>query len=781
VNRPSSCWLISLLVLAVGVTHARSAEPILDRELDFGTLRVVELDDFDPPPPEADPPPFIEYHEETGEGALAVERPQQTAAALLARLPGDPADMSGRQFVLAVVELTRQSLDVPLLAPQLDAYTLEQLLASRRGICRHQARVAEVAFGLLQPLCPAARDIRVVAYGDRFTHSWLRATAAVPSPDGWSVLETHIDVAAGRDAGGRSHLDLATGEMADRFPLRGMILMDAGQVEPAVSAWMDYVNAPTCPRRGAALVGLLTALVERGVHAEAAGLVAPTLAALDADEAAMRLRDTGVTPEQLAELRRTAFEAVRELHRVSAGLDRAAPEATACDEAITAQRRLRDDLVAFTTAVDDALARADLAHADGLWSAHREKPGEGIWGWDAAYADALRRGAMAARRVRQDDLALAMTARRYELRPDDPHVGVQLANAALLRIQDHERGAPVALDVVREIAPSLPTGVPETHLVRAHLASLDGDEPEAAVQWRALLAACDAIPTASAREDLFALHALVSLQHAARATADADGVRDLAAETLPRLRDTSALTLTPEQHENLAVLWWDLGITLTIVDRDPALAVRIWEAFVAWSPGDARARYGLARGLVQRAQHELAAGDVSANPEVAATTARAAIDALEFAVTLDVPVPEAQSYLRLAWFNLATVFESHGRSEDSLEIAYALREALPEEPGGDVLAARTLGLMAANAHEHDGCEEAGRWLDLGDRHLAAATHPLPDHLRASAAVAHHSLAVGAANCGDRHRAAGFVQMGLERFPEDAGLRSLQEQLSGPTP
>jgi len=775
--------LPSLLIALLATAPAAGASaPILQTEASFGTLRVVHLEDFDPTAPGDVVPPVIPYHDHDIDPPLEVVRPGPTTEELLRRLPGDPATMSGRELVLAVVELTRDTVAVPLLAPGLDEAPLEDLLTSGRGICRHQARFAEAAFALLQPHCPAARDVRLSAFGDRFTHSWLRATAAVPEGDDWTVVETHVDVAAPRAAHGRPALDLASGDLAESFPLVGMILLRAGLVERARWAWLAYADEPDCPRRGAALVGLLEALVERGEHAQAASIVDETLGALGTDEGALRARDSGVTPEQHAELLHATYLSLQRLHEAGAPLPASIPDPRRCEQARTEARQLRDALVAFGLAADDAIARGDVAAATAAWEAGRAQAGDNAGAWDAALADALRRGGIACRRAGHDDLALQLCMQRRTLRPEEPGIGDELANAALLRLQALERGEAVALQTVREAEPLLPARSPETFLVRARLAELDGQPDRAAEHHRALIDACDALPGAGGREQLFALHGLVSLQHRARELGDADDVRAMAEAALPRLVAASAEELSGEQHENLAVLWWDTGITLTIVDRDPDLAVQVWEAFVAWAPADHRARYGLARGLVQRAHLEVTRARTDGDRERATRTARAALAALRHAVTLDVPIPDAQRYLRLAWFNLATVFESAGLLVDALAIARALDEALPEEHGGAVLTARTLGLMAADAHRHDTCGETGGLLDEGEALLSrTAGADLPEHLHASTAVAHHSLAVGAASCGDVPRALELVEVGLSRFPDDARLMQLQGQLSALTP
>ena len=781
--------VIGALLLVLSPLGAGAIEPFLTVEAEFGVLKLVYLDTFDPPPPGPEIPPPIAYADEVSTRPLAVENPLLVAEDLTLRaataladlqLEGlvrpdvsDLADLSAREFTLTIVWLTRASLDVPLTSPGIDDHSFEQLMRDRRGVCRHLARFAETAFALLQPLCPAARDLRMVEFGDGFTHSWLRVVAIEPAARGWSVTEIHIDLAA--PGGGTPLIGLDMARATDVwFPLRAMALDRAGLDGRAADAWWAYIADPRAPRRASASVTLLAALRDRQAWDRMAPVADEATRVLTEDQEAMRERCTGITPEQHLQVRQTLYEILADVPP-----DRfdGLPTPRQRTDRIAQDQALRESLVSFIGRLEDDLA-------DGRRRAARERlagveDGADGWAYRAVYADALRRAAIAARRAGEEGPAIDLTAERYRILPGDLEAGDQLANSMLNQVQRLRAGETVDIGPLLRHADLLPAGVPETHLVRAELARLDGDPSSVGAEFEAVVRACDEQRAATTREQLFRLHAMVELTHLARARGDDDAVIAWTISALPRLREAaSQRDLEPRQLDDLTICWWDIGITLTIADCDPELALQVWEAFVDWAPDEPRALYGRARGRVQLARAQLERATTAHERQQAVVTSRQALDALGHVAGLQVPVPNSETYMQLAWFNLSTALENAGLPWEALEVADAAMNALPQYPLGSVLKARTLGMLCSGPEDVLGEATVGELGAEAAKLLTELPADLPDHLAQSAAMAYHHLAVGAANHGDRAGARGIVDAGLERFPGEEHLEELREQLVG---
>jgi len=778
-----------LLVLLLAPCGAQAAEPLLEAETDFGVLRLVHLADFDPAPAGPAIPPPIAYADEVSTRPLAVENPDRAAERLardamaamaeleeLGLISDGTSGLSGlspREFALTVVWLTRTTLDVPLTSPGIDDHSLEQLAHGRLGVCRHLARFADATFALLQPRCPAARDLRLVEYGDAFTHSWVRVVAIEPDETGWAVIETHIDLAApsGDDPLVRLDLSRATDLW---FPLSAMALDRAGLDDMAAEAWWAYIADPTAPRRSSAAISLLESLRERDAWERMTPVADEAARLLAEDEAAMRERNTGITPEQHLQVRESLYEFLAQAPATV--LEGPLADGEYAGQ-IEADRALRESLVSFIGELEDDLARGRGRAAAERYE--RTQPDADAWAYTAAYADAVRRAAIARRRAGDEDGAIELIAVRCQTLPADTDAADELANAMLGRVQELRAGAPVNVALLRRHAGQLPAEIPETHLVRAELARLDGATAAVAAEYEAVVQACDSRPVDTPREQLFRLHAMVELAHAARSAGDDEAVIAWTTDALARLREAAASGgFDSREREDLAILWWDVGITLTIVDCDPELAVTVWQAFTEWAPAEPRALYGLARGWVQLARAQL---EQAATPESrgeAIDSSRRAVEALQGVVDLDVPVPNAETYIRLAWFNLSTSLENAGLPWEALEVARAATAALPAEPLGRVLAARTLGMLCSGPADALGETSVSSLQQEAEALLAELPADLPEHLTQSTALAYHQLAVGAANRGDRVHALVLVESGLERFPGEAHLEELRKQLRG---
>ncbi len=790
---------LAALLTAVLCAAAAHAEPFLVAETADGPLEVVPLDEFDPPAAGPAEPPEAAYWTFSSFEAAPLEDPAAAEAEVLARAERSRRSLADRgliaadhdtleqltprEFVLVVAHVTRAAITTPLIPAGIDEQPLERYLAEGYGVCRHLSRVGEAVAELLRPHCPAARDVRVTAYGDHHTHSWLRAAARVPDEDGWRQVETHLDLTDHTPDELFAGVDLLTPRKLRRYPVAAMVLQRAGLQDGAVRELEAFLERPDTVNHAAVVLELLHAHLVADRWAPARAAAAEALAALDEEQRGWQRRATPSTPDQLIEMRVAVHQLLPALHDADpegwsgAGL----PPLDELEAETARLRALYDDLTAYAFDLEADLARLDLGGARArMERAAAEAPDE-AWAYRGAYAAVLERGKSPVRARGDAALMLELAAERAAMLPDDDAAAADLANALLGRVDQLDRAGaePSARDVelLQAHQEALPEALPESHLVRAWIAGRAGDAAAQGAEFEAVLRTCAALPDAERgpREEMFAILARVELERlAADAGRDDDAVR-WAAEALAALQAASpALRDDPGRHEPLGVLWWNAGIRLTILGRDPALAVRIWDGFVAWDPDDPRGHYGRARGLVQRAIAELEAGD-----DGAPATAREATAALARAVPLEVPVPRSDEYLRLAWFNLATRFENAGQLDLALEVARDQHRALPDEPGGPILVARTLGAIAAGARAEDRCEAAKGLLDEGEALLAGLPPgpPAEEHLRSSAANAHRSLAIGAASCADLARAMAIVEAGLERHPEDPGLLELRDQLA----
>ena len=693
---------------------------------------------------------------------------------------GSLADLSAREFTLVVAHLTRRTLDVPLVPAGVDDYSFEQLLESRFGVCRHVSRFGETAFGLLQDRCPAARDLQLTSFGDANTHSWLRAAAVIPDGDGWRLLETHFDVSGPESDG--LYADVSTGDYTQRYPLRAIVLDRAGQHAIAAEAYRAFIGDKTHENRAVTAVALMLSLRDQEMWA-------PTIAAgelawqmLDEEQQRMGYRSLPTTVEQALELRVSALLALEEAHQAapSAPVPVALPPPDDWEARRIADRELYTRIKDFLADVDRDLAQLDLARAQRRFDPTQEPGRDDAWAYRAAYAESLSRAKRLVRRLDATPLLLTLVAERRRALADDAEAASDLSNVLLRHVQELKASqGTLDADTLDELAPlvdRMPAELPESHMVRALLA-VEGQD--AAAQRQAcedIIRTCDALDATllTAREQQFKIHALLELQGLAAEAGDHEEIAGRTDEALVELERTAAnKNLTDSDVTNLITMWWDVAITLTIADCDPALALSVWQAFHEWRPQEARARYGLSRGLVQLALHQLELGE-----EAALGTAREAVRSLRATLAMDVPVPNSDVIIRLAWFNLATGFENTGRLEEALEIERALAKALPDEPAGSVLVVRTLALMVVRAHEAEACEDATVMLEEGES-LLAALEPgaeLEPHIQASAAMACHTLAVASARCGDRPRGQRIVATGRALFPDDANLVELEQKL-----
>ncbi len=785
-----------MLLAAVCGPAPAAASPLLQVETDFGSLKVVPLQDFDPPAPGEVLPPTIPYattgldHPLTVQDAdSATESLLPLAMTALAELrqagwvspeAAGLADLSAREFTLVVAHMTRRALDVPLVPAGVDEFCFEELLASRFGVCRHVSRFGEAAFSLLQGRCPAARDLRLTSYGDANTHSWIRAAAMVPKADGWQVVETHFDVSSPESDG--LFADVSQGDYTQRYPLAAIVLDRSGQHALAADAYRAFIQDETHENRAVTAVALLLSFHDQGQHQ--ATLTAGELAwrTLDAEQQLMGHRSLPTTVEQALELRVSSLLALDEAltaapsAKVPAGL----PPPDSWEARRISDRLLYTQVKDFLADVDRDMAQLDLERARRRFDETQEGGSSNTWAYRAAYAESLSRAKRLVRRVDSTPLLLTLVAERQRALPDDDEAAADLSNVLLRHVQELKTAQgsldPQTLLELTELMGRMPTALPESHMVRALIAAEEHDPTAQRQACEDIIRSCDAMDPAkiTARERQFKIHALLELQGLAAESGDGEEVAGRASEALAELLRTSAIDgLDENEVTNLITMWWDVGITLTIADCDPALALRVWQAFEAWRPGEARARYGLSRGLVQLALHQLEQGD-----EATLATAREAVRSMRATLAMDVPVPNSQAIIRLAWFNLATGFENAGRLEEALEIERALAKALPEEPAGSILVVRTLALLVVRAQEKDACADATVMLDEGES-LLAALEPgaaLEPHIQASAAIASHTLAVASARCDDRSRASRIVALGRALFPDDANLTELEHKL-----
>jgi len=800
VRPPVLAALLTVTLCATLCATPALAQPFLVAETDYGSLEVVPLQEFDPPAAGDEEPPAVEYwtfssfepvplEDRDAVTAQVVSLAENSRAALAGRGLIDAThtelgQLSPREFVLVVGHLTRAAVTVPLTPAGVDEHSLEQYLADGHGVCRHLSRIGEAVAELLRPHCPAARDVRITAYGDHHTHSWLRAAALVPDGELWRLLETHFDLTSHTPDELFADVDMVHPRKLQRYPLAALVLDRAGLHDGAQREFRAFVDRPDSINRAAAWTELLRSHLARAAWREALVAAPEALDAIDAEQALWDQRSIPTTPDQLIEMRLAIFQALDAIHTVfperwaETGLP--SPEQWAPE--IERLSTLHDQVSVYAFALEGDLDRLDLAGARERMERGTAGAGDDAWAYPAIYAAVLERAKAPVSTRKDSELLLELAVERHLLVPADERAAADLANALMGRVDtlDRRGAAPTArdLELLAVHDGALPEGLPESHLVRAWVAGHAGNAAAQRRAYQAVITTCDGLTAEqrTPREELFRILAMVELERiAADAGATADAERH-AADALAALEGAStALRDDPDRHEPLAILWWDAGIRLTIVDSNQELAVQIWRAFVAWDPDDPRARYGLARGLVQLAIAQLEGGEVPALP-----VAREAVRALRHAVALEVPVPNSGEYLRLAWFNLATRFESHGELEAALEISRGMAKALPGEPGGPILVARALGRMAADARTESACGDVAPYLDEGEALLAGlpAIPTAAEHLVGSAVNATRSLAIGAATCGDLDRALATLDAGLERFPAEPGLVELREQVLG---